>query len=221
MASTSTCFSMEEGQSISKPPFFNGANYPYWKNRMMLFIQSTDYLIWDVGEHCYKAKTSSANSWYLDSGCSRHMIGDKSRFLEFKSKSGGVVTFGDNSKGNIEGIGSIGNHSSILIDDVLYVNGLKHNLLSISQLCDKGFNVFFESNGCKIINIETNQVVLVGHRIGNIYMVHLDDIYVSNACFVASNEHDAWLWHRKLGHASMSVLEKLISKNLVRVESCN
>ncbi|KAL4284161.1 hypothetical protein GQ457_16G016240 [Hibiscus cannabinus] len=48
MASTSTCFSMEEGQSISKPPFFNGANYPYLKNRMMLFIQSTDYTIWDV-----------------------------------------------------------------------------------------------------------------------------------------------------------------------------
>ncbi|KAL4323547.1 hypothetical protein GQ457_11G025630 [Hibiscus cannabinus] len=48
MASSSTCFSMEEGQSIAKPPFFNGANYPYWKNRMMLFIQSTDYLIWDV-----------------------------------------------------------------------------------------------------------------------------------------------------------------------------
>ncbi|KAL4313463.1 hypothetical protein GQ457_01G012500 [Hibiscus cannabinus] len=51
MASTSTCFSMEEGQSISKPPFFNGANYPYWKNRMMLFIQSTDYTIWDVQRH--------------------------------------------------------------------------------------------------------------------------------------------------------------------------
>ncbi|KAL4325622.1 hypothetical protein GQ457_11G022870 [Hibiscus cannabinus] len=48
MASTSTSFSMEEGQSISKPPFFNGVNYPYWKNRMMLFIRSTDYSIWDV-----------------------------------------------------------------------------------------------------------------------------------------------------------------------------
>ena len=47
-------------------------------------------------------------------------------------------------------------------------------------------------------------------------MVHLDDIYVSNACFVASNEHDSWLWHRKLGHASMCVLEKLISNDLVR-----
>ncbi|KAK8986324.1 hypothetical protein V6N11_013818 [Hibiscus sabdariffa] len=60
------------------------------------------------GEHCYKAKTSCANSWYLDNGCSRHMTGDKSRFLELKPKSGGVVTFGDNSKGHIEGIGSIG-----------------------------------------------------------------------------------------------------------------
>ncbi|KAK8578905.1 hypothetical protein V6N13_142162 [Hibiscus sabdariffa] len=144
------------------------------------------------------------------------MTGDKSRFLELKPKSGGVVTFGDNSKGHIEGIGSIGNHSSILIENVLYVNGLKHNLLSISQLCDKGFNVLFDANGCKIVDIETNKIVLIAHRIGNIYMVHLDDIHFSNACFVANDEHDSWLWHRKLGHASMSVLEKLISKNLVR-----
>ncbi|KAK8985024.1 hypothetical protein V6N11_082643 [Hibiscus sabdariffa] len=46
------------------------------------------------GEHCYKAKALCANLWYLDSGCSRHMTGDKSRFLELKPKSGGIVTFG-------------------------------------------------------------------------------------------------------------------------------
>ncbi|KAL4309251.1 hypothetical protein GQ457_01G020810 [Hibiscus cannabinus] len=45
--------------------------------------------------------------------------GDKSRFLELNLKSGGVVTFDENSKGHIEGIGSIGNHYSILIDDFL------------------------------------------------------------------------------------------------------
>ncbi|KAK8597346.1 hypothetical protein V6N12_065816 [Hibiscus sabdariffa] len=48
MASTFDNFFMEGGKSISKPPFFNGVNYPYWKNRMMHFIQSTDYTIWDV-----------------------------------------------------------------------------------------------------------------------------------------------------------------------------
>ena len=143
--------------------------------------------------------------WYLDSGCSRHMTGDKSRFLELNPKREGVVTFGDNSKGFIEGIGSIGNYSSTLIENVLYVNGLKHNLLSISQFCDKGFNVLFDKNGCKIVNIKTNKTMLIGHRIGNIYMVHLDDIHTSHACLVASDENDAWLWHRKLGHASISV----------------
>ena len=36
--------------------------------------------------------------WYLDSGCSRHMTGDRSLFKVFESKKGGNVTFGDGSK---------------------------------------------------------------------------------------------------------------------------
>ena len=76
------------------------------------------------------------------------MIGDKILFMELKAKSGGNVTFRDNSKGHIEGIGSIGNNSSTHIENVLLVGGLKHNLLSISQLCDKGHKVIFESICC-------------------------------------------------------------------------
>ena len=76
------------------------------------------------------------------------MTGDKNLFMELKAKSGGDVTFGDNSKGHIEGIGSIGNNSSTHIENVLLVGGLKHNLLSISQLCDKGHKVIFESMCC-------------------------------------------------------------------------
>ena len=53
------------------------------------------------------------------------------------------MTFGDNGKGRIIGYGSIGNNSSSLIENVLLVDGLKHNLLSISQLCDKDFKVIF------------------------------------------------------------------------------
>ncbi|KAL4285178.1 hypothetical protein GQ457_16G016820 [Hibiscus cannabinus] len=48
MASNSGNF--YESQSITKPSFFNGDNYPYWKNRMMLFIKSNDYQVWDVAE---------------------------------------------------------------------------------------------------------------------------------------------------------------------------
>ncbi|KAL4313229.1 hypothetical protein GQ457_01G021870 [Hibiscus cannabinus] len=35
-------------QSIDKPPYFNGANYSYWKNRMMFFMKSLDYHLWDI-----------------------------------------------------------------------------------------------------------------------------------------------------------------------------
>jgi hypothetical protein len=34
--------------------------------------------------------------------------------------------------------------------DVLLVDGMKHNLLSVIQMCDKGFEVVFTSKDCKI-----------------------------------------------------------------------
>ena len=47
------------------------------------------------------------------------------------------MTFGDNGKCRIIGHGSIGNNSSSLIKNVFLIDGLKHNILSISQLLTK------------------------------------------------------------------------------------
>ncbi|CAL5333948.1 unnamed protein product [Camellia sinensis] len=58
-------------------------------------------------EVCFKSKAKE-EKWYLDSGCSKYMTGDKSFFTKLSSKDGGFVTFGDNKKGKIIGIGSIG-----------------------------------------------------------------------------------------------------------------
>ena len=57
---------------------------------------------------CLKS-TRTKNEWYLDSGCSRHMTGDKEQFYKLNAKDRGHVTFGDNAKGKIVGIGEIGN----------------------------------------------------------------------------------------------------------------
>ena len=40
--------SMNEGNSTTRPPLFNGNNYGYWKARMTIFLQSIDYELWDV-----------------------------------------------------------------------------------------------------------------------------------------------------------------------------
>ena len=70
--------------------------------------------------------------WYLDSGCSRHMIGDRSFFKVFESKKGGNVTFGDRNKSQIKGKRIISLPGLLDIANVLYVKGLKVNLLRIS-----------------------------------------------------------------------------------------
>ena len=90
------------------------------------------------------------NKWYLNSGCSRHMTGNKEQFYKLDVKDWGHVTFEDNAKGKIVGIGEIGNPQSLSIHHVLFIDGLKYNLLSISQLCDMGNKVTFYTKNCFI-----------------------------------------------------------------------
>ncbi|XP_050914601.1 uncharacterized protein LOC127129463 [Lathyrus oleraceus] len=103
---------------------------------------------------------STSNLWYLDSGCSKHMTRDINKFSNLKLKAKGFVTYGDNNKGKILGKGIVGAPPFTSIEDVLYVEGLKHNLLSISQLCDKGFKIKFTKDECLIEDEVTHEVKL-------------------------------------------------------------
>ena len=69
------------------------------------------------------------------------MTDDKDQFNKLDAKDGRHVTFRDNAKGKIIGIREIGNPQSLSIHHVLFIDGLKHNLLSISQLCNMGNKV--------------------------------------------------------------------------------
>ncbi|RVW55764.1 hypothetical protein CK203_075787 [Vitis vinifera] len=126
----------------------------------------------EVANMCFMAiddldEGSMKDKWFLDSGCSRHMTGDESKFAFLTKRKGGYVIFRDNSKGRIIGQGNIGNGTSFLIESVLLVDGLKHNLLSISQLCDKGFKVIFEASHCIIKDIQNDKTIFMGHRCDN------------------------------------------------------
>ncbi|KAK2989895.1 hypothetical protein RJ640_019478 [Escallonia rubra] len=165
-------------------------------------------------EVCLKAKSSS-KKWILDSGCSRHMTGNISLFTSIDLKEGGNVTFGDNSQGRIKGKGTIGKepHS---IENVLYVEGLKHNLLSISQFSDKGFKVIFEASQCTILSLKNNETILVGSRDNNVYSIKLNDLANQDVKCLSAISETSWLWHRRLGHMHMEHLKDISSKELVR-----
>ena len=153
--------------------------------------------------------------WYVDSGCSRHMTGEKSNFLSLTASEGGSVAFGNGKSGTITGIGKIGESPSHSIENVYLVDGLQHNLLSVSQLCDKDNLVVFSAKYCLVVNINTGDVVLRGKRHKNVYKVSILSLPQSNLTCLSAISEDVLLWHKRLGHASLSLLNKLVSKDLV------
>jgi len=88
------------------------------------------------------------------------MIGDKTKFVKLELKDKGFVTYGDN-KGRTLGNRIISNGSSFNIKNVFLVEWLKHNLISISQPCHKGFKVVFEPSHCLIFDA-CGSIVLIG-----------------------------------------------------------
>lgn len=91
------------------------------------------------------------DQWYIDSGCSRHRRSDKSKFITLKRVNGGIIRFGDNASTRISRRGSLSlDNGRTRIQNVLYVEGLKHNILSVSQLCDQWNILTFHVEGCEI-----------------------------------------------------------------------
>jgi len=77
-------------------------------------------------------------------------------------------------KEKIIGIGNVKLGTSPLIENL--VDDLKHNLLSVSQLCDKGFNVVFNNLACSIIDRQTNACIFFEFRENNVYMIDMSNM---------------------------------------------
>ena len=71
----------------------------------------------------------------------------KSKFKTLEDFDGGFVCFGDNSGAYIIGRGSIILNKDTPIHDVYFVEGLKHNILGVNQICDSGYSISFNAKG--------------------------------------------------------------------------
>ncbi|RDX64006.1 hypothetical protein CR513_57483, partial [Mucuna pruriens] len=119
------------------------------------------------------------------------MMRERSMFQDLRPKTIGWVTFGGNKK------------------------GLKHNLLSISQLYGSGYDVSFNKKECIVKNQNCSQIFSV-KRQNNLYKINLTNLTNQNVtCLVSINNYQ-WTWHKKLGHASLRLISKLKTHNLVR-----
>jgi len=144
------------------------------------------------------------------------MTGNKSWFRNLKPKDGEIVKFADGIKSKIVGIGNVGKNNSDLITDVMLVEGLTHNLLSISQFCDQAYRVIFEPSQCIVKDSTSDKIILAAKRRNNTYVLYLDDLIDQNVKCFASFVDEKWLWHKKLGHAHMKLISEISQKELVK-----
>ncbi|KAL8116532.1 hypothetical protein AgCh_022884 [Apium graveolens] len=138
--------------------------------------------------------------------------GDKSKFLSLVAKEGGLVTLGDSNTVIIIGKGTIGN-DMFAISNVRLVDGLKYNLISVSQLTDAGHKVKFDKDVC-YIGTQSNEFAFIAKRKGNIFVLDFDE--QQEEIFLAAVQDQQNLWHRRLGHVHMDLLRKISSHDLVR-----
>nr|GFA90244.1 hypothetical protein [Tanacetum cinerariifolium] len=117
----------------------------------------------------YTRKPRAKN--YLDSGCSKHMTGDRSQLINFVQKFLGMVKFRNDHVAKIMGYGDyqIGN---VMISRVYYMEGLGHNLFSVGQFCDSDLEVAFHQHTCFIHNLEGVDL-LSGSQGNNLYTLSL------------------------------------------------
>ncbi|GJS21488.1 retrovirus-related pol polyprotein from transposon TNT 1-94 [Tanacetum coccineum] len=152
------------------------------------------------------------DEWIKDSGCSKHMTGNRKLFSTYKAYNGGNVIFGSNLRGNIIGKCTISN-DSLKIDNVEHVDNLGFNLLSIGQICDNKCKVTFSEHDSEIT--KNGKVIGRGIKKKGLYMMKLGNKPKDQVCLATIDENST-LWHRRLGHANMRLIQSLASKELVR-----
>ncbi|KAI3701957.1 hypothetical protein L6452_27476 [Arctium lappa] len=154
--------------------------------------------------------------WYLDSGCSKHMTGQKGMLTNFTEKFCGTVRFDNDQFSPIMGYGDV-QHDQVTISKVSYVEGLRHNLFSIGQFCDKGLEVNFKAKTCSF-RTEEGEELLVGTRKSDLYTTNLSNVQTDKqVCLLTkASMQQSWLWHRRLSHLNFRYINKLVSGKLVK-----
>ncbi|KAL0322188.1 UNVERIFIED_CONTAM: Retrovirus-related Pol polyprotein from transposon RE1 [Sesamum calycinum] len=161
----------------------------------------------------------NAGSWIVDTGATSHMCGDVKLFNSLHTLHSCItIHLPDNSIAQAKECGDIHLSSNLTLTNVLYVPSFKHNLLSVSQLCQSNSVGFlFLTSSCLVQDLKNNNILAVGKQRGRLYYLDTNSfIYASSSQSIenhisclSSDTELYTLWHKRLGHASPFVLSHI------------
>ena len=133
----------------------------------------------------------------LDSGCTNDMTRKRSMFSSYTPKmdSNENILFGYNSKGDVIGLGKVTRTLEHSIINVLHVDSLSYNLLSVSQLCEMCYNCLFMDKGVEVFRREDSSIIFTGRLKNKLYLVDFNKSKANLKTCLVEKSSMGWLWH--------------------------
>ncbi|XP_010484986.1 PREDICTED: uncharacterized protein LOC104763293 [Camelina sativa] len=164
-----------------------------------------------------KVFPDNSSVWYLDNGASNHMTGNREFFSSLDEKIKGRVKFGDGSYVNIIGKGSIvfvtKSGERRALKEIYYISDLKHNIISLGQATENGFEVKMKGNTLTLSDSYGRLLVQVVRSPNRLYKTPLEIIF--QKCLSIQEEEARWTWHARLGHINVGVMNNMVRKDMV------
>ena len=161
---------------------------------------------------------NSTDTWFLDNGASNHMIGNQEWFSKLDQKVQGKVKFGDGSRVDIKGRGSVilvgRSGKQRVLEDVYFIPSLKSNIISVGQMDESGHKIIIEKGILWMYEPNGKLLLKVPRSPNRVYKVNLN--VAAPVCLQVDLQDEAWLWHARLGHLNFDAL-KILSKGAVGV----
>lgn len=165
----------------------------------------------------YETSTDAEDIWYLDNGASNHMTGDQRYFSTIDKTVSGKVRFGDDSRIDIKGKGTISfidvNGEARKMNDVYFIPELKSNIISLGQATESGCDIRLKGEHLTMRDQHGKLLVRANRSKNRLYKVRMgirDSAHLHLSKISESNR-----WHARLGHVNTATMKLMMQKELV------
>ena len=165
---------------------------------------------------CFCTSSNTDKNWHIDSGATSHMCSNKDLFDEFKESVEKII-IADGNTLEAKGKGTVylkiyneGDIKTIKLLIVLYVPKIEGNLISVSKIVEKGFNIVFSNKFCFLE--EGRNKIKFAKVMNGVYLIN---VFNENARLSTENI-DIELLHRRLGHRNYNDIRSMIKSDVFK-----
>ncbi|KAG7582944.1 Zinc finger CCHC-type superfamily [Arabidopsis suecica] len=175
-------------------------------------------------KHCVPSKFETSvdgeNVWYLDNGASNHMTGDRRYFDQLDDSVTGKVRFGDDSRIDIKGKGTIAfidlNGTPRTMTYVYFIPDLKSNIVSLGQATEAGCDIRLKEGYLTMHDKEGKLLVKAERSKNRLYKVQMR--LRDSACLYLTTMSESSKWHARLGHTRHAFPQATAYRDTKRLE---